>query len=120
MACVNVIAADSDEQAHYLATSAYQLVLGLIRNNRKPLAPPTANMNALWTAEERAAVNQMFYYSFIGSPATLNTQLSSFVADTGVNEIMITTHVFDVAAKLHSLELTASLFKTRNVEAVAV
>jgi alkanesulfonate monooxygenase SsuD/methylene tetrahydromethanopterin reductase-like flavin-dependent oxidoreductase (luciferase family) len=43
MACVNVVAADTDEHAHYLSTSAHQLVLGLIRNNRKPLAPPTAN-----------------------------------------------------------------------------
>ncbi len=120
MACVNVIAADTDDQARYLATSAYQLVLGLIRNNRKPLAPPTANMDALWTAEERAAVNQMFYYTFIGSTDTLKTELTSFIADTGVNELMITTHVFDVAAKLRSLELTASLFKTSNVEAIAV
>jgi len=116
MACVNVIAADTDENAKYLATSAYQLVLGLIRNNRKPLAPPTANMDTQWTAEERAAVNQMFYYSFVGSAATLATELTSFIEDTGVNEIMITTHVFDVNAKIRSLELTASLFKTSNVE----
>lgn len=117
MACVNVIAADTDEDAKYLATSAYQLVLGLIRNNRKPLAPPTANMDALWSADERAAVNQMFYYSFVGSTDTLTKELTSFTENTGVNEVMITTHVFDMAAKLHSLELTASLFKT-NVESL--
>jgi len=118
MACVNVIAADTDEIAHYLATSAYQLVLGLIRNNRKPLAPPTAHMDTLWSAEERAAVNQMFYYSFVGSTDTLAAELTSFVENTGVNEIMITTHVFDVNAKLRSLELTGSLFKTNNVESL--
>ncbi len=111
MACVNVIAADTDDNAQYLATSAYQLVLGLIRNNRKPLAPPTANMDTLWSAEERAAVNQMFYYSFVGSTDTLATELTAFAENTGVNEIMITTHVFDVNAKIRSLELTASLFK---------
>jgi len=118
MACVNVIAADSDEEARHLATSAYQLVLGLIRNNRKPLAPPIENMDQLWSPEERAAVNQMFYYSFIGGTDTLATELTSFVENTGVDEIMITTHVFDVNAKIRSLELTASLFKTNKVESL--
>jgi len=118
MACVNVIAADTDEHAQYLATSAHQLVLGLIRNNRKPLAPPTANMDTLWSAEERAAVNQMFHYSFVGNTDTLTTELTSFAKDTGVNEIMITTHVFDINAKVRSLELTASLFKTSNIESL--
>lgn len=118
MACVNVIAADTDEHARYLATSAYQLVLGLIRNNRKPLAPPTDNMDLLWTPDERAAVNQMFYYSFVGSLDTLATELTSFAEHTDVDEIMITTHVFDVNAKIRSIELAASLFKTQEKESV--
>jgi luciferase family oxidoreductase group 1 len=116
MACVNVIAADTDDEAQYLATSAHQLVLGLIRNNRKPLAPPTHDMDSLWTPEERAAVKQMFYYSFIGSTDTLATELTTFAENTGVDEIMVTTHVFDVNAKIRSIELTSSLFKTNKVE----
>jgi luciferase family oxidoreductase group 1 len=110
MACVNVIAADTDKEAHYLATSAYQLVLGLIRNNRKPLAPPTDKI--LWGLEEQAAVKQMFYYSFVGSKETLANELTTFVGNTEVDEIMTTTHVYDVNAKIRSMEITASLFKT--------
>jgi luciferase family oxidoreductase group 1 len=112
MACVNVIAADTDEAAQYLATSAYQLVLGLIRNKRRPMAPPVDNMDALWTAEERAAVHQMFHYSFVGCSDTLAAELSTFVESTHVNELMVTTHVFDVNAKIRSLEITAGLFKS--------
>jgi luciferase family oxidoreductase group 1 len=112
MACVNVIAADTDEEARFLATSAYQLVLGLIRNKRKPMAPPTHDMDTLWSAEERAAVNQMFFYSFIGSTDTLAKELTSFVDKAAINELMVTTHMYDVNAKIHSLALTASLFKT--------
>lgn len=118
MACVNVIAADTDEEARFLATSAYQLVLGLIRNKRKPMAPPTDDMDRLWSAEERAAVNQMFYYSFIGNTDTLAKELTSFVGNTSINELMVTTHMYDLNAKIHSLELTASLFKTNNVAVV--
>ena len=118
MACVNVITADTDEEAQYLATSAYQLVLGLIRNNRRPLAPPVHDMDLLWTAEERAAVNQMFYYSFIGNRDTVATELTTFVENTGIDEIMVTTHMFDVNAKIRSLELTSSLFRTNKIESL--
>jgi alkanesulfonate monooxygenase SsuD/methylene tetrahydromethanopterin reductase-like flavin-dependent oxidoreductase (luciferase family) len=118
MACVNIIAAETDEEAQYLATSAYQLVLGLIRNNRKPLAPPTNNMNILWSLEEQAAVKQMFFYSFAGSTNTLAKELTLFAENTGIDEIMATTHVYDVNAKIRSLELTASLFKTSRVESL--
>lgn len=120
MACVNVIAADTDEEAQYLASSAYQLILGLIRNNRGPLAPPTHDMHNFWSAEERAAVNQMFYYSFIGNPKTIKPELETFVANTGIDELMITTHVFDVNAKLRSLELTAALFKSAAVHQASI
>ena len=118
MACVNVIAADTDQEARYLATSAFQLVLGLIRNKRRPMAPPVYDMDDLWSVEERAAVNQMFYYSFIGSPEKLATELTSFINSTGVNELMITTHVFDLNAKIRSLELTASLFSVNKMESL--
>jgi luciferase family oxidoreductase group 1 len=47
MACVNVMAADTDEEAAYLATSFYQMALGMIRNQRRPLPPPVASMDAL-------------------------------------------------------------------------
>jgi luciferase family oxidoreductase group 1 len=116
MACVNVVSADTDEEAQYLATSAYQLVLGLIRNNRKPLAPPTRNMDQLWNTNEEAAVYEMFHYSFIGDTDTLASELQSFVDKTSIDEVMVTTHMFDVNAKVRSLELTASLFKTNKVE----
>jgi luciferase family oxidoreductase group 1 len=113
MACVNVIAADTDEEAQTLATSFYQLALGLIRNNRRPLPPPVDDMDKLWSPEERAGVKQMLHYSFVGSHETIKQELQSFVDNTGIDELMIASHMFDVNAKLHSLELTASLFRTK-------
>ncbi|HEY0744203.1 MAG TPA: LLM class flavin-dependent oxidoreductase [Chryseosolibacter sp.] len=114
MACINIIAADTDEEAERLATSFYQLALGLIRNTRRPLPPP-ADMDKIWSAEERAAVKQMLYYSFVGSPDTLSSELKTFVDNTGVDELMVATHVYDKQAKIKSLELTSSLFLNSNV-----
>lgn len=118
MACVNVIAADTDEEAEYLASSFYQLVLGMIRNNRKPMAPPIEDMDRRWSLEERAAVMQMLHYSFVGSIETLSKELTSFVENTHVDELMIATHIFDVNKKLASLERTALLFKTSHAQVV--
>jgi luciferase family oxidoreductase group 1 len=115
MACVNVIAAETDSHAQYLASSFYQLVLGMIRNTRRPLPPPAENMDRLWSLEERAAVNQMLYYSFVGSKDTVAHELTSFVDLTGVDEVMVATHMFDVSEKLRSMEFTASLFSTRPI-----
>ena len=118
MACVHVIAADTDEDAQYLATSLYQLALGMVRSHRKPMQPPVDDMDALWSAEERAAVKQMFYYTFAGSTETLESELASFVELTGINEVMVSVPVFDTDAKRRSLELTAALFRAdRYVEA---
>lgn len=114
MACVNIIAADTEIEAEHLATSFYQLALGLIRNTRRPLPPP-AIMDSIWSPEERAAVKQMLYYSFVGTKETLAAELKSFADNTGIDELMVATHVYDVEAKMKSLELTADLFGTEKL-----
>jgi luciferase family oxidoreductase group 1 len=119
MACVNVVVSDTDDEAQRLATSFYQLILGLIRNNRRPLPPPTDDFDSLSSHEERAAIRQMAYYSFVGSVETVRAELSAFLESTGVDEIMVTTHVYDVDAKLRSIELTASLFNAERVGTIA-
>jgi luciferase family oxidoreductase group 1 len=111
MACVNVIAAPSDEEARRLASSFYLLALGLIKNMRRPLQPPVASMEGLWTDAEKAAVQQMTQYSFMGSAATVREGLQSFVHSTGVDEIMVAAHIYDQEAKLRSYELIASEVK---------
>jgi len=113
MACVNVIAADTDEEAQYLATSFYQLALGLIRNQRRPMPPPVASMEGLWTEAEKVAVQQMGRYSFIGSADTVRKGLQAFANTTGVDEIMVAAHIFDAGARLHSYRLLSSFFKKR-------
>jgi luciferase family oxidoreductase group 1 len=111
MACVNVVAADTDQEAEILATSFYQMALGMIRNKRRPLQPPVATMDDLWFPEERAAVMQMMQYSFVGSVTTVKDQLQSFLDITKVDEIMVAAHVFDLYAKMRSYELIAPFFK---------
>ena len=111
MACVNVIAADTDEQAQYIATSFFQLAVGIVRGKTKPLSPPVETMEGLWTEYEEAAVQYMMSYSFIGSPGEVRKELQAFVDETGVNELMITSHIYDHQARLRSYEILTELQK---------
>lgn len=111
MACVNVIAAESDEEAAYLATSLYQMVLGMIRNKRRPMPPPIATMEGVWTAPEKAAVQHMLQYRFIGSNEKVKEGLQQFVNTTGVDELMITSHLFDLDKKIASYSAVAPFFR---------
>lgn len=109
MVAVNVIAADTDEEAHYLATTMYQLFLGFIRSRSAPLAAPVHNMDELWSEQEKYIVNQQVGSSIIGSKETVEKKLAQLVESTGVDEVMVTAYIHDHAARLRSFELVASL-----------
>lgn len=114
MACVNVIAADTDAEATRLASSFYGLALGIIRDKRQPLQPPTQDMDAVWSVPEREAIRTMMHYSFIGSPATVQPALEDFVARTALDEIMICAHIYDQQAKIRSYQIVSEFFRPRS------
>lgn len=111
MACINVIAADTDEEARRLATSFYQVFLGLIRNNRRPLQPPVDEDSLDWNEAERLTLQQMMKYSFVSSVETVQKDLQTFLDTTGVNEIMVAAHIYDLEAKKKNYRLLAPLFQ---------
>lgn len=111
MACVNVVAADTNEEADFLSNSVKRMFLSVITGKREKLKPPVQNINAIWDAMEKDAVEQMLYYSFIGSAASIKKNLDAFVTKYKVNEIMSTSHIYDQNAKLHSNKLFAGLFQ---------
>ena len=114
MACVNVVAGDTDEEADRLVTSLYQLFIGVITGNRKLLQPPVQSMEGIWSMQEEYAVNQMLAYSFIGGPETIKKKMESFLARTGVDEIMATSHLYDHNARVHSYEILAQVLGEMN------
>ncbi|NLR78267.1 LLM class flavin-dependent oxidoreductase [Chitinophaga eiseniae] len=110
MACVNVIAADTDAAANRLATSFYQLFLGIIRGNLRRMGPPIDSMEGVWTPYEAAHAQQMLACSFIGSGATVQQGLQQFLEDTQVDEVIATAHIYDQQDRLHSYEILKEVF----------
>lgn len=105
MACVNAIVADTDEEAEILSTSLTQMFLNLIRNDRKPLQPPVESMDGLMSEQEHFHVNQMTACSFVGSKNKVETDLKQFIEYTKIDEVMITSPIFNQEDKLKSIRL---------------
>lgn len=105
MACVNVIAAETDVEADRLFNSLIGLFIGIITNKRIPLGPANEEPQAYHIPEIRNAVNSMLSCSFYGSKETLRKELMEFIDETGIDELMVATHIYDLDAKLKSFSI---------------
>ncbi len=114
-----VIAAESDEEAHFLATTPAIKFLKLIRGETFLAAPPIENMEGLWTPEERLLVQSRLAAAIIGSPQTVRRQLEAFLNATAVDEIIVNTDVFEHAKRLRSYEIVADAVRLTCRAAVA-
>ncbi|SNY99044.1 LLM class flavin-dependent oxidoreductase [Halomonas sp. hl-4] len=100
-----VIAAESDAMAEYLATTAQQKFLNLIRGKPTVSLPPVEQLD--WTPMERAQVEQFLGAAIIGGPDTVKAQLKDFQARTGANELMINSDFYDHQDRLRSYQIVA-------------
>ena len=101
----NAIVADTDEEAELLATSVQQAFVALRTGNPIQLPPPRAGYADELPLEARAILRSVLSVSAIGSPETARRQLTDFVERTRPDELMVTSQVFDHAARLRSYEL---------------
>jgi luciferase family oxidoreductase group 1 len=109
MAGVNVIAAATDEEAHHLFTSLQQRFADMARGARGYMKPPIDDIETYWSGPEKIQAQRMLACSFVGSPKSLRIQLKDFMAETGVDELMVATAVYDLKARLRSYELLAGV-----------
>lgn len=105
LACVNVIAADTDKEAALLSTSLYRVFLGIITNMRAPLQPPAPLPAIINHPEVQQAIQKMLSCTFIGSKQTIQKNISTFIEETGIDELMVSTHIYDKEAKLKSYSI---------------
>jgi luciferase family oxidoreductase group 1 len=109
MACVNVFAADTDEEARRLFTSLQQAFVNLRTGRPGPLPPPVDPSEAGRSGLESAGVSHALRFSAIGSAATVRRWIESFVRATRVDELMLTAQIHDAAARLRSFEIAAQV-----------
>jgi luciferase family oxidoreductase group 1 len=103
----NVFAADTDEHARLLATSMQQAFVSLRSGRPTRLQPPVADYESRLPGAARALLAEVLSCSAIGSPETVRDAMRAFVERTAADELMLTSHVFDHAERLHSFEIAA-------------
>lgn len=106
---VPVVVAPTDEEANYLATSAYQRVLGLIRGQSLKLKPPVESMDGLWTPAEQLSVRNFYAMGQIGSPATVKAGLEQLLHDYEVDEFIFTCDIYETQKRLETFSLLMDL-----------
>ena len=114
---VPMVAAPTDEEADYLASSTYQRVLGILTGQRGQLPPPVHNFMQQLHAQERAAIADFLACAVIGSPETVREGLTALAATTEADELMLVCDVFDPALRLRSLTLAAQARSAAATEA---
>jgi luciferase family oxidoreductase group 1 len=107
MVGTNVVAADSDQEAHRQFTSLQQAFVQILRNERGLLPRPIEDMDNYWDSAERAQVHKMLACSLVGSMASVKEGLSALVEQTDADEVIAVSPLFDQAACLRSLEILA-------------
>ncbi|WP_373895728.1 LLM class flavin-dependent oxidoreductase [Virgibacillus natechei] len=103
--CLNVIAAETDDEAKFESTTMHQYFLDVIRGSQSLLSPPIENMDQLWDSREREAVSSMTSMILTGSKDSVREQLTRFQEKYNVDEIMGISYMYDPAKQKRSYEI---------------
>ncbi|SEC58541.1 luciferase family oxidoreductase, group 1 [Maribacter dokdonensis] len=116
MAGVNIIIADTDEEAERISTSLYKMIIGLLTGKRGYMQPPVPMTSDLRELSKNPSVQQMLKYSFIGSKETVKKQVQQFINDTQVDELIAVTNIYDGKDRIKSYRMFAEIMKELNGE----
>ncbi|WP_299326109.1 LLM class flavin-dependent oxidoreductase [uncultured Maribacter sp.] len=111
---VNIIIADTDEEAERISTSLYKMIVGLLTGNRGFMQPPVDMTEDIRELSQNPSVQQMLKYSFIGSKETVKKQVQQFITDTQVDELIAVTNIYDGKDRIKSYQLFAEIMKELN------
>ncbi|MEY1661517.1 LLM class flavin-dependent oxidoreductase [Isoalcanivorax beigongshangi] len=104
-----LLLADSDPHAEYLATSAYQRALALLRGESLRIAPPVERMAGLWSPAEQHAIGNMYATALVGGPQRVKQRLDQLLEVTQADEIIFTCDFYHQHDRHRACELVAEL-----------
>jgi luciferase family oxidoreductase group 1 len=105
----NMIAADTDDEADLLASSLRRTFVNLRRGTPTRLAPPDPSFDAEIQPHERTMLEQTLSCTAVGSPDTVKEKVKAFIDDTGADELILSSHIFDEQARLKSYQIAADI-----------
>ena len=104
---VNVVAADTDDEARFLASSGRQAFANLRLGMPSTLPPPSLEYEREVVPYGRLPLTEVTSVAMVGAPATVREGIDAFAAQTGADELMVVSHIYDHAARVRSYQLLA-------------
>ncbi|SDB36901.1 luciferase family oxidoreductase, group 1 [Flavobacteriaceae bacterium MAR_2010_188] len=111
MAGVNIIIADTDEEAERMATSLIRMIIGIFTGKRDYVQPPTEMTDDLKEVMQHPQIHQMLKYSFIGTKEKVKIQVQEFMAKTHADELIAVCNIYDVKDRIRSYEMFSEIMK---------
>ncbi|MRH45044.1 MsnO8 family LLM class oxidoreductase [Aquibacillus halophilus] len=105
MVCLNVIAAESDEEAQFELTTMQQFFLNVVRGSQNPLSPPVESMDKIWSPPEKEVASSMSSVTIMGDKDSVRNQLTNFQEKYNVDEIMSVSYIYDTDKQKRSYEI---------------
>ncbi|AVR44403.1 LLM class flavin-dependent oxidoreductase [Christiangramia fulva] len=116
IACINVIAAESNTEAEKLSTTLIRLMLGVMTGNIDYMQPPIEMTEQLRQISQDPAFQRMLKYAFIGGKEKVKQKTEEFLQKTGVNEIMVASHIYDHRDRVNSYRIFSEVMKEIQAE----
>jgi luciferase family oxidoreductase group 1 len=110
-AAINVFAADTDEEGARLQRGTIQGFILLRRGQAGPLQPPVDRLSDIALPHEIAMAEHVLCESAVGAPPAVEAFIERFLARTGVDELVLTCHAWDHAARKRSFALVAPVLQ---------
>jgi luciferase family oxidoreductase group 1 len=108
---VAVVCAKTEERADFLASSMDLMWARVHRGEFRPIPSPEVASAHPYTPQERAVVDRYRRLVFVGSPATVRAAIEEVVRDTGADEVIVTSTIFDHEDRMESYKLLAGEFE---------
>jgi luciferase family oxidoreductase group 1 len=107
MVGVNIVAAESDDKARRLATTQQMSFTNIFRGARGLSQPPIDDIESYWTPMEKVQAMRMLARTIVGSPDTVRKGIAALVEETGADELIVVSDVYEHSERLRSFELIA-------------
>ncbi|MAX82224.1 MAG: LLM class flavin-dependent oxidoreductase [Crocinitomicaceae bacterium] len=114
VAGVNVVAADTDEEAERLSTSMIRMAISVMTGNIDFVYPPTDLSDDLRSLLQHPSFQGKFKYAFTGSKATVKEKVETFIEQTKVDELIVTTQIYGAEDRIRSYEILAEIMHEIN------
>lgn len=109
IACINVIAAETDLEAEKISTSMIRMMIGVMTGNIDYMQEPIEMTPELRELAQNPAFQRMLKYAFVGSKETVKPMIIDFLEKTGVNELMVVSHIYDHIDRVNSYRIFSEI-----------